>query len=340
MPANMKFSLRFIRSDAAFGTGKTDDIVTIKPTEGGQYTLDYLYRNAGQRLRSKHERTGRDLLRWMRTTLGLLELDSEPFATLQLDVTGFPSILFEVSTLFANRSRAYHAILDTLEFFLDVAGIAGEVPADLSETKFTGFLLRRNAQEPDDFFKIGATENGEFVLAYTFREVGADDQTNEMLLSRSNTSRWLGTLLELLDVDNDPFDSFQLSVTGFPDALLTVADVEGDRVYHRIGNAAARIEDTLEYFLDTIERPTAAVEEDFIPVPREVPAAVEETVSDEEEKEDDDLSTEAYSTDSEDEYADLPPLLPADQCCGNHGYNLRSRTHLFFDEDGDVIMGH
>lgn len=340
MPANMKFSLRFIRHNAAFGSGKTDDVVTIKPTEGGQFTLDYLYRNAGQRLRSKHERTGRDLFRWMRTTLGLLELDSEPFATLQLDVTGFPSILFEVSTLFANRSRAYHAILDTLEFFLDVAGIAGEVPADLSETKFAGFLLRRNAQEPDDFFKIGATENGEFVLAYTFREVGADDQTNEMLLSRSNTSRWLGTLLELLDVDNDPFDSFQLSVTGFPDTLLTVADVEEDRIHHRIGYAVSRIIDTLEYFLDTVERPAPA-EPDFIPVPREVPAVVEETVSDEEEKEDDDLSTEAYSTDSEDEYADMPPLLPADQCCGNHGYNLRPRHHhLFFDEDGDVIMGH
>ena len=332
MPANMKFSLRFIRSDAAFGTGKADDIVTIKPTEGGQYTLDYLYRHAGRRIRTTQTRTGSDLFRWMRTTLGLLELDSAPFATLQLDVTGFPSILVEVATLFANSSRAYHALLDTLELFLYMSSAEPAEPAALSSTKFEGFLQRREAGAPDDYFTIQATEGDAFALKYVFSKGDEDEQTSELLLNRDNTERWLRTLVDLLDLDNDPFADFQLSVSGFPDILLSVGDVKGDRVYHRIGNAAARIEDTLEYFLDTIERPAApaAEEEDFIPVPRGVTALVDE---------EDDLSTEAYSTDSEEEYMDMPPLLPADQCCASHSYNLRSR-HLFFDEDGDVVMAY
>jgi hypothetical protein len=269
----------------------------------------------------------------MRNTLGLLELDTEPFATLQLDVTGFPSILFEVATLFANRSRAYHVILDTLEFFLDVS-VPHEIPEALSDTKFTGYLLRHKAGKPDDFFKVCATEDGGFALTYTYRGVGAD-QTSELLLSSDDARRWLTTLLELLGLDTDPFAELQLSVTGFPDILLTVSEIKDNQLSHHIDDAASRVLDTLDYFLDTVERPEPVEnedeeedeEEDFIPVPRETA----------------DLDTEAYSTDSEDEYADMPALISANQCAMDEYAAYRYSTwapknqHLFFDDCGRVI---
>lgn len=339
MPATMTFSLRFIRPDAAFGSGKTDDVVIIKPTEGGHFTLDYLYRNAGQRLRSKQTLSAGDIFRWARLTLGLLERDAEPFATLQLDVSGLPTILFEVASLFRARNRGYHALLNALEFFLDNAS-AVTAPVPLAENKFAGYLNSRNIKEEPDFFKVQAVANDKYALTYSNIIGNNEPLLTTLSLTKAATAHWARVLVELLAIDNDPCESLQLSVTGFPDVILPVASVTEGRVKHAIDASADRILDALDFYLNTAAHPAA--EEDFIPLP---PVEDEEetvSVGDEEteaEEEDDDLSSETYSTDSEAEYADMPPLIPATQCYGNHGYNLRSR-HLFFDEDGDVIMGH
>lgn len=334
MPANMMFSLRFIRPAAAFGSGKTDDVVTIKPLEGGQFTLDYLYRNAGQRIRTQQTLRASDVFRWARLTLGLLERDAEPFVTLQLDVSGLPTILFEVATLFREKNRGYHALLSALEFFLDNATCATE-PVGTAENKFAGYLNPRDTRQEPDFFKIQAVADDKFALTYRNIIGNSNPLLTTLSLTKAATAHWARVFVELLAIDNDPCESLQLSVTGFPDVILLVSTVDAaaKRVYHKIDVSADRILDALDFYLNTVEHPAA--EEDFIPLP---PAEdEEETVSvesEESEAEEDDLSSESYSTDSEAEYADMPPLIPASHC-----YNLRSR-HLFFDEDGDVIMGH
>jgi hypothetical protein len=377
MPANMKFSLRFVRPAAAFSkSGATDDVATIKPMEGGQFrpaqswnvtdgvssddtprfTLDYLYRNAGQRIRTKQTLRASDVFRWLRNTLGLLRLDSDPFATIQLDMTGFPITLIDVKEI--GRDRVYHAVLDALEFFL--AQTPTEVPSTLSDARFTAYLNRRDHKAAPDFFKIQATPAADqFVLTYNDPDEG---KPSVQTLSRKDTEEWARILGELLAVDGDPFESLQLSVSGFPDSLLRVSEADGEENIRRFFDAAAeRFQDTLNFFLNTVERPAG----DFIPVqPLEAASAsylsstryfeqdaqsvpIEEDTESEAEstdsEEEDSLESEEYSTDSEEEYADMPPLIPAGAACygcGADHYQPLKQKHLFFDEDGDVIMGY
>lgn len=378
MAANMKFSLRFIRSESAFSSGKSDDVVTVKPTEVDQYSLDYLYRNAGQRLRTTQKLNGKALFNWARTTLGLLEVDEQPFATLQLNMTGFPAVLFDVATLFTNGNRAYHVLLDAIEFFLDYTATPDRVvPPTRSAASFSAFIQRRNEKDADDTFKIAAATDKDFVITYT--DCDGPPLTAELVMDQKMAERWVRTIVALLDVDNDPFRYFQLAVTGFPDVLLPIAEVEESRVNHRIGYFTDRVLDTLAFFLNTVDRPEPE-EESFIPVPRTVADAIaeeedsdseeeeEESVDSEDEyadmpalvpaytfhystKESDSLQKEAYS---EDEYADMPPLISeraaaaerarAKQAAMDEYAAYRYSTwapknqHLFFDEDGDVVM--
>lgn len=333
MPANMKFSLRFIRSDSAFEkSGKADDVATIKPTEGGQFTLDYLYRNAGQRLRTRQTLRGSDVFRWARNTLGLLQLDDAPFANIQLDVTGFPVQLLEVSALRMNNNRAYHAVLDALEFFL--AQERADVPSLLSDSKFAAYINYQDFESTPDSFKIQATPTADqFVLTYN----DADAPPVTLPLTRKATEEWARILMELLTLDGDPFESLQLCVAGFPDVVLRVADVQGSKIERYLGTAAIdRFLDTLNFFLNTVERPAETSE--FIPLSTTSDLdttsnlhlnvtryfAQDAQTAPIEDEEEDELESEAYSTDSEDEYADMPPLVPAGR-------------HLFFDDSGRTI---
>lgn len=374
MPANMTVSLRFVRPEFAFGPKGTvadkDDVATIKPMEGGQYTLDYLYRNSTQRLRSKQTLDASSLFRWASTTMGLLELDSEPFAALQLTMDGFPSAFIAVDQLRANHNRGYHAVMDALEFFVNYTqGPQRAMPSTLSDSKFSAYLLKTMSDNTDDLISVQAAPNGEYVVTNKEDMDNRKGHASRLVLDRAGVEQWLRLILNFLRVDGDPHEALQLSMSGFPDILLPISTVtEDSRIQHKIDASKDRILDALDFFLDNTEAP----EENFIPVPRmttkaalsavaEVGVDDEETVSTEEEEEDDDeetvsteeeeaeeddLSSEAYSTDSEDEYADMPALVPASQHVMDEYAAYRYSTwapksqHLFFDSDGDVIMGH
>lgn len=354
MPATMNFSMRLVRPAFAFAADQRskDDVVTIKPAEGGQYSLIYLYRNAGQRQRSEQTLGAADLFRWTRTTLGLLELDSDPFAALQVTVTGVPSVLIGVDQLRANENRGYHAVMDALEFFVDYTqGTQRSLPSTLSDSKFSAYLIRDGEAEEDELIRVQAAPNGEYVVTNKESMDRADGPVSQLVLTRAGVEQWMRLILNFFRVDGDPCNHMQLSVTGFPDFLLPVAEITGTHklISYKIGDSTGRVLDMLEFFLDTVEEP----EEEFIPVPREPTGPLSEVAEDDQEaaeseeetEEEDDLSSESYSTDSEDEYADMPPLISAKQALMEDYAAYRYSTwaqknnHLFFDSDGDVIMG-
>ena len=124
MTANM-ISIRFIRREDAFGVnGHNDDSVTITCIGEDQYKLIFTtsHLNAPQALTL----TDREVFRWMRTVLGLLEADGDPFANIQIDQHALPSILIPVaqmkSGVIHNKIAQYYTcIMDAVEFFLDTA---------------------------------------------------------------------------------------------------------------------------------------------------------------------------------------------------------------------------
>jgi hypothetical protein len=124
MTANM-ISIRFIRREDAFGdNGHNDDYVTITCVGEDQYKLIFTTSDlhASQALMLKD----REVFRWMRTVLGLLEADGDPFANIQIDQHALPSILIPVAQMkngiIHNKIGQYYSrILDAVEFFLDTA---------------------------------------------------------------------------------------------------------------------------------------------------------------------------------------------------------------------------
>jgi len=121
-----KFLIRFIRSRDTCGSGKNDDIATVYRTGEDQYKLSFTYGEA--KVKEPPEVLGlssRDVFRWMRALLGMLEIDKAPFANIQIDQPLFPSILIPVQQYY-DINRCYHRVLDSLEFYLDTAFYADE----------------------------------------------------------------------------------------------------------------------------------------------------------------------------------------------------------------------
>jgi len=112
MCSNLKITLRFIRMDS---DAKTDDLVHISRYAQGQYCLSYTYGDTKNKTPYQLVLTDKAVFRWMRTTIGILEKDSDPFGSVQLDTPFMPSVVFNVSEL----GDAYHPLLDALEFHLD-----------------------------------------------------------------------------------------------------------------------------------------------------------------------------------------------------------------------------
>ena len=112
MPSNNKLSVRFIRKESS---EKTDDMVVIQPLSKNQYSLTYTYGDT--KAKDPHTLTlsDRDVFRWMRHTINLLEKDTDPFEGFQVDFPFMPSVYFTIDAL----TSAYHSILDALEFHLD-----------------------------------------------------------------------------------------------------------------------------------------------------------------------------------------------------------------------------
>jgi hypothetical protein len=107
-----RIAIRFIRKNE---TSDTDAQVFIKDVGKDLYSLSFMdgYSN------SPHMHSAllndRNLFRWLRITLRLLENDSDPFDSIQMDMPIMPSLMVDIHKI----GSAYHTILDMVEFHLD-----------------------------------------------------------------------------------------------------------------------------------------------------------------------------------------------------------------------------
>jgi hypothetical protein len=106
---------RFIRDNNT--DGATDDIATISYAGNNIYKLKF---------KTPHSEgdankpvvmmlDDKQVFRWVRRMMSLLECDTDPFTGVQLDIPIMPSIMLDVK----NLSRDYTALLDAVEFQLD-----------------------------------------------------------------------------------------------------------------------------------------------------------------------------------------------------------------------------
>lgn len=105
-------TLRFIRS----GTGAANDdkiIITMKGVDN--YNLSFTYGDVKVKKDISATLSGNDVFRWMRSAIGLLELDTDPFKSIQVDFPLMPSVLIDAK----NIDAAYNKLLNALEFHLD-----------------------------------------------------------------------------------------------------------------------------------------------------------------------------------------------------------------------------
>jgi len=113
--SNMSINIRFIRTN---GSPKNDDKVIISRlpySQDNRFNLSYTYGDTNVKTPHQVVLAPDAVFRWMRNIIGLLEKDSDPFESVQLDLPFMPSVLFDVPKL----SDAYHPLLDAIEFHLD-----------------------------------------------------------------------------------------------------------------------------------------------------------------------------------------------------------------------------
>lgn len=112
MSSNLKITLRFIRKGAQ---ENTDDMVHISRYAQNQFNLSYTYGETKTKTTHQLVLSDKAVFRWMRATIAILEKDTDPFGSVQLDTPFMPSVVFNVDEL----GDAYHPLLDALEFHLD-----------------------------------------------------------------------------------------------------------------------------------------------------------------------------------------------------------------------------
>ena len=108
----MNIMIRMIRKN---GNPKNDDMIVIDRMGLGQYSLKYTYGDTIRKTPYTIIVNDRMLLRWVRIAIRLLENDSDPFSSVQFDFPTMPSIMVDIPQL----SKAYHTLLDAVEFTVD-----------------------------------------------------------------------------------------------------------------------------------------------------------------------------------------------------------------------------
>jgi hypothetical protein len=107
-------TFRFIRNSNA--SGQDDDLAIIHYQSKDVYRIVYKcpYTNSGSTNKSVTMfLNDRETFRWVRRVLNLLEVDTQPFEGLQLDMPTMPSIMVNPKKI------PYSTILDAVEFQLD-----------------------------------------------------------------------------------------------------------------------------------------------------------------------------------------------------------------------------
>ena len=184
----------------------------------------------------------------------------------------------------------------------------------MTDTTIRLLFIRKNSSSKNDdrvtIRRLGATQ---FNLSYTYGDSNSKTAHKIVLTDRA-VFRWVRNVIGLLEKDDDPFDSVQVDFPFMPTVIFDVS---------KLGDAYHTFLDALEFHLDNWPAPSAPAEAD-----------------DEEEEEDDDMEME------EDDYADMPPLIPSPIDQNNYSYfntdndnennntiynGTRGRHHLFLD---------
>lgn len=156
--------------------------------------------------------------------------------------------------------------------------------------------LPKSGASRDDLVQIQRSTAGFYEVRY---KEGNGDVNQRFEFNDRNTFRYVRHLFGLIQWDADPFVSVQVDLPGFPSVLIDTRDLT---------LARERLLDSVEFFLDATH--TSLTFKRVIP---------DDDSSDEED--------ETESVDSEAEYADMPPLIPA----GGAAVEGHGRRHLFFE---------
>jgi hypothetical protein len=177
------------------------------------------------------------------------------------------------------------------------------------------FIRKNSVAKNDDTVVIDRNSlNGLYTLSYTYGDMKSKS-TRKIVLADRAVFRWMRNTINLLEKDNDPFDSVQVDFPFMPSVLFDVA---------KLDNAYNSLLDAVEFHLDNWPSP--------LPEVRAAPVTLNQ-----------ELEEDVY--DEEDEYADMPPLVPSPIAHNNSNYNayidntiyttnynqVRGRHHLFLD---------
>ena len=153
------------------------------------------------------------------------------------------------------------------------------------------FIRKNSLSKNDDIVVIRRLGMNQFNLSYTYGDTNARN-THKLVLTDKAVFRWMRSTINLLEKDNDPFDSLQVDFPFMPSAIFDVS---------KLDNAYNTLLDALEFHLDNW--PSSAVRTPIL------------------NPEDDDAMKEEY----DEEYADMPPLVPV------RPQSPTPRRHLFLD---------
>ena len=156
------------------------------------------------------------------------------------------------------------------------------------------FIRKNSLSKNDDIVIIRRLGMNQFNLSYTYGDTNARN-THKLALTDKAVFRWMRSTINLLEKDNDPFDSVQVDFPFMPSVIFDVS---------KLDSAYNALLDALEFHLDNWPSSSAGRTPILNP-------------------EDDDAMEEDY----DEEYADMPPLVPVRP----QSPTPRGRHHLFLD---------
>lgn len=165
--------------------------------------------------------------------------------------------------------------------------------------------LPKSGASRDDLVHIQRSSAGFYEVRY---KEGNGDVNERFEFNDRNTFRYVRNLFGLIQWDADPFVSVQVDLPGFPSVLIDTRDLT---------LARERLLDSVEFFLDATH--TSLNKKRVIPDDDSTDNEEEDAMSTD--------SDETESVDSEAEYVDMPPLIPA----GGAAVEGHGRHHLFFE---------
>jgi hypothetical protein len=173
-------------------------------------------------------------------------------------------------------------------------------------------LLRkvdRTDQATDDFITVRPANGCGCVLYVKYRD-GDGGVTSNLVLYETSLERYIYDVVRLVRNDNDPFLSAQFIFPGLPSVLYSAARLQNPEVLKALRSCAKTVQESWAF---------SAAEH----------TAAHEAEDDDTESTDSDASSTTASTDSEDEYADMPALIPTNAAFPPPRRSARLRPNSF-----------